>query len=181
MSFEIFALRRIPLTVRACKAFCSTAGPKDRHHVGSSHRILRRYERRYFHRPRRRRLSVPVLIDARRLPGTAKTGTSRHGCSGCQTGLTSFSNLQSPWRKRARAARIAPSRSRLAGTLNRRQASGTFLIGSAGGSSREASNHTPSRLPERRQEMTSQNGRWAGRSELESDLQSGSKIGAQAL
>jgi hypothetical protein len=34
---------------------------RDRHHVGSSYRILRHHERRYLHRPRRRRLPVTVL------------------------------------------------------------------------------------------------------------------------
>jgi len=38
---------------------------KDRHHVGSSHRILRLHERRHLHRPRGRRLSVAALAPSR--------------------------------------------------------------------------------------------------------------------
>ena len=37
---------------------------RDRHHVGSSHRILRLHERLHFHRPRRRRLPVAVVAPA---------------------------------------------------------------------------------------------------------------------
>src|ERR1700733_12858499 len=47
-----------------CVAPCSARSDRwvrDLHHVGSSHRTIRHHERRYFHRPRRGRLSLPSV------------------------------------------------------------------------------------------------------------------------
>jgi hypothetical protein len=60
-ALKIFALFGIPLTVYRRMQLGSGAGLQDHCHVGSIYRPLRRHERRHIHRPRHRRLLVPLL------------------------------------------------------------------------------------------------------------------------
>jgi hypothetical protein len=61
LALKIFALFEIPLTVYRRMPLGSGAGLQDHCHVGSIYRLLRRHERRHIHRPRHRRLLVPLL------------------------------------------------------------------------------------------------------------------------
>ena len=60
------------------RAVRSACWVRDRHHVGSSHRILRLHERRHFHRPRRRRLPVAAAVATLASPRfTSRRGSRR--------------------------------------------------------------------------------------------------------
>jgi hypothetical protein len=63
--FRNSASKGIILTVYRRMPLGLIAGHQDHCHVGSRHRILRRYERRHIHRSRHRWISVTFLIDRR--------------------------------------------------------------------------------------------------------------------
>jgi hypothetical protein len=64
INFSISDVVRNPFDCAGSQGVWSDRWVRDRDHVRSYHRILRRHERRHFYRPRRRRLSVAPVTAA---------------------------------------------------------------------------------------------------------------------